>query len=191
MLPNSRRTAELWRTSDSLNLSFSRKEEITSRPPVCKIQPVICSRFIFAAASEIRKIIFRDVAGDLRNLRRQNIPQHSVFVAKPQRVALGGDEPRVGEFPFDAAFVFRRRLVGQNRRARAVGEQTRADQNAGVVIEKKCRAANFDADGQNFFGASGGENGFAARKFGRAAPQPWPTRSSAKIFSRRPSCSLT
>ena len=52
-LPNSRRTAELWRTSDSVNLSRSRNDKITSRPPACKIQPVISSRFIFAAASDL------------------------------------------------------------------------------------------------------------------------------------------
>ena len=52
-----------------------------------------------------------------------------------------------------------KRLVGQHRRARAVAEQAGADENAGVVIEIKRRAANFNADGENSPGAPGGENG--------------------------------
>ena len=63
-------------------------------------------------------------------------------------------------------------MVGQNRRARAIGKQARADQNAGIVVEKKGRTANFDADGQNFFGAPGGNDGF-----GRA--QIWQCRAAA------------
>ena len=92
-------------------------------------------------------------------------------MAEPQRVAFGGHEARGGEFPFDPAAVGQW-FVGQNGRAGAVGEQTRADQNAGIVIEKKSRAADLDADGENFFCATGGENGFGGA-------QIWQRRAAA------------
>ena len=47
------------------------------------------------------------------------------------------------------------------RTSRAIGEQARADEHARIVIHVKGRAANFDADGENFSGASAGEDGFA------------------------------
>src|SRR5665213_3203788 len=95
---------------------------------------------------------------------------HSVLVTKTECVAFGGDEARVGKFPFNAA-ARRQRLVGQNGGARAIGKQARADQNAGVVIHKKGGAANFDADGENFFGTPGGDDRFARAHIwqGRAA----------------------
>ena len=53
-------------------------------------------------------------------------PQHPVFVAEPEHVAFGGDEARIGEFPFDAP-AGGQRFIRQNGGARAIGEQARAD----------------------------------------------------------------
>ena len=91
-------------------------------------------------------------------------------MAEPERVAFGGDEARIGEFPFDAAAAGQR-IVGQHGRARAVAEQAGADQNSGVVIHEESRAANFDADGEHSFCAASGENRLARAQVrqGRAA----------------------
>ena len=64
------------------------------------------------------------------------------------------------------------RFVTQHHRARAVAKQTGADDDAGIVIEKKRGTANFDADGQNFFRPPGGKQSFGG-------PQVWQSRAAA------------
>jgi len=98
-------------------------------------------------------------AGDLRDLRQQNVSQHPILVAESQRFALVGRETRRAEFPFDTALAGFR-FIGQHRRAGTVAEKTRADEDTRIVIQKKCRTANLDAYGQNFFGAPRRENRF-------------------------------
>lgn len=50
-------------------------------------------------------------------------------------------------------------------------KQARADQNPGIIIQEKGGAANFDADGEDFFCETGGKNGLARAQVwqGRAA----------------------
>jgi len=106
------------------------------------------------------------VTGDLRDLRQQNVSQHPVFVIEPERVAFVGSEARRTRFPFDAAAV-QLRFIREHRRARAVAKEARADEHAGIVIKIKRRAANFDADGQDFSRAAGGKQSFRRAQIGQ------------------------
>ena len=87
-------------------------------------------------------------------------------MAEPEGVALFRRETGRTEFPFDPP-VIRPRFPRQNRRARAVAKQTGADEHAGIVVEIKCRAANLDADGQDFLGAFGGQQGLGGAQIGQ------------------------
>ena len=86
--------------------------------------------------------------GQRRDLRGQNVAQHSVALLETKEVARSGIEFGSELLPFYTASSIRS-ATRADRCARAVGEQTGADEHAGIVIHIKCGAANFDADGED------------------------------------------
>ena len=83
------------------------------------------------------------------------------------------------------------RFIREHRRARAVAKEARADEHAGIVIKVKRRAANFDADGQDFFGPAGGEDGLGGAQVRQRRATALADEIKREHVRARPSRSLT
>jgi len=102
-----------------------------------------------AAKRENKPIVsLRMLGRQTGNWPGQDIAQHSAPGFEEERVALGRIDKRRERFPLDST-AMRMRIPRQHRGARAIAEQARADQHAGIVVEIHRGAAHFDADGEH------------------------------------------
>ena len=96
-----------------------------------------------------------------------------------------GFEHGYRRLPFHAAGVASG-FLGQYRRPRAIAKQAGADQHAGIVIEIGCRAAHFDADGQNPPGPSPSQQGFSHTPVGHRGAATLPDEIERKHAQPQP-----
>ena len=84
----------------------------------------------------------------------QNVSLHAVAHLEPQQFAVAWIQDRFRIEPLDGGET-RAALVSEHHCAGGIGKEAGADQHAGIVVELKGRAANFDADREHLLRGAG------------------------------------